>query len=227
MKKLISMALSFAMIFAISTAAFAVEQKMTIEESREYLQTYKVTRINTEGKKYTIQFAFTTEKDLEKAAAYIVENGLAAFNAALDIAVANSVKNEPQSTLSQPRSTTPTVAHAYVSGNGDHYVSGEAYGLANFETLGQVEYLVNLGYRVTVSGGKFTNLTSISFDIPYLSTGGSWGSTSFPSYCDPGSCGVTANYTITKTIYAGIGDFSVPIKAETTREVFALLTGIQ
>ena len=81
-------------------------------------------------------------------------------------------------------------------------------------------------YRVTVSNGKFTDLSSISFDIPYISAAGSWGSTSFPSYCNNTNYGVTANYLITKTVEIGIGDFSFEIKSETDNEIFALLTSL-
>lgn len=173
-----------------------------------------------------MQYIFSSEDDLNSAAQYIAENGLAAFNAALDIAIEDAVSKEPAPTV-LPRTTTPTTGYATVSGNGNHYVSTEAYGLASFDSLGTVEYLVELGYRVTVTNGVFTNLTSISFDIPYISAAGSWGNTRFPSYYTDTSAGVTANYDITKTVEVGVGDFSFEIKTETDNEVFALLTSIE
>lgn len=225
MKKLLSFVLSLAMIFSLSATAFAVEQTMTVEEATEYLETYCVTKENAAGKVYTTQYIFSSKDDLNSAAQYIAENGLDAFNAALDNAIEEAVRNEPP-TSPRPRTTTPTTAYATVSGNGNHYVSAEAYGLASFDTLGTVEYLVELGYRVTLNNGTLSNVNSISFDIPYISAAGSWGSTRFPSYANGGNAGVTANYIITKTLEIGLGDFSFEIKSETDNEIFALLTSV-
>ncbi|EOD00461.1 hypothetical protein [Caldisalinibacter kiritimatiensis] len=224
MKKFLSLILSFVMLFTLSISAFAAEPQMTVDEAREYLQSYYVTKENSVGKEYSIQYIFNSDEDLEKAAIYLSENGLSAFNATVDTAIEEVVSKEPKSP--QTRSTTPTTGYATVSGDGNHYVSSEAYGLASFDSLGTVEYLVELGYSVTVSNGVFTDLTSISFDIPYISAAGSWGNTRFPSYCTDTSAGVTANYDITKSVEIGVGDFSFVIKTETDNEIFALLTSI-
>lgn len=228
LKKFVSMALAAVMAMGMSAtvSASSPSSSMTLDEAKEYLTSYNVTKTNAAGKEYTTQYIFDNENDLNKAAAYIVEYGLDDFNSALDEAIAESVSSETQLPIVLPRTTTPSTAYETVSGNGNHYVSAEAYGLASFDTLGTVEYLVELGYRVTVSNGKFTNLSSISFDIPYISAAGSWGNTRFPSYCQDTSCGVTANYDITKTVEVGVGDFSFEIKAETDNEIFALLTSI-
>lgn len=225
MKKVLTLLLSLSLIFSFSVTASAASP-MTFDEAKSYLQNYSVTKENSLGKGYTTQYVFDSEEDLNKAAAYIAENGLDAFNESLEAAIATAVANEPQRTLIMPRTTDPTTVFKTVSSDGNHYLSGEAYGLASFDTLGTVEYLVELGYRVTVSNGKFTDLTSISFDIPAISAAGSWGDTSFPSHCLDYNCGVTANYVITKTVEIGIGDFSFEIKAETDNEIFALLTSI-
>ena len=153
--------------------------------------------------------------------------GLADFNTAVDNAIAEVVSKEPQRTVALTRPTDPTTARETVSGNGTHNVSAQAYGLASFDTLGTVEYLVELGYTVTVSNGKFTKLSNISFDIPQISAAGSWGNTRFPSHCEPANCGVTANYDIVKTVEIGVGDFSFEIKSETDNETFALLTSLR
>ena len=225
MKKLLSIVLSLVLVFSLSSTAFASEASMTVDEAKSYLENYYVTKVNSAGKEYTVQYIFSSEDDLNSAAQYIADNGLDAFNAALDVAIEEAVSNETPA-VPRPRTTTPRTAYETVSGNGNHYVSAEAYGLASFDSLGTVEYLVELGYRVTVTNGKFTNLTSISFDIPYVSAAGSWGNTRFPSYYTDTSAGVTANYDITKTVEIGIGDFSFEIKSETDNEIFALLTSI-
>lgn len=225
-EKVLSFFLVLTFVFSMSTTAFASERSMTVEEATEYLENYYVTKENSAGETYTTQYIFSSEEDLNNAALYIAENGLAAFNAALDTAIEEAVSNEPP-TAPRPFTTTPTTAYATVSGNGTHYVSAEAYGLANFDTLGTVEYLVELGYRVTLTDGTLSNVTSISFDIPYISAAGSWGDTSFPSYASGSHAGVTANYTITKSLEIGIDDFSFVIKSETDFEIFALLTSAE
>lgn len=224
-KKLISLTLAVVMVIGVSITAFAASPK-SFDEAKEYLESYNITKTNSMGKEYTTQYIFHSENDLNKAAAYIAEYGLDNFNNEVNNAIIEAINNEPKNTLIYPRTTTPTTAYESISGNGTHRVSATAYGLASFDTLGTVEYSVELGYKVTVNNGKLTNLTSISFDIPYISAAGSWGSTSFPSYCNDTKCGVTANYLITKTVEIGVGDFSFEIKSETDNEIFALLTSL-
>ena len=67
---------------------------------------------------------------------------------------------------------------------------------------------------------------AISFDIPSVSGGGSWGNARFPSHCTATNCGVSANYDIVKSVEVGVEDFSIVIKSETDNEVFSLLTSL-
>ena len=76
-KKLVSIVLSAVMVIGMSTTAFAATP-MTLEEAKEYLSSYNVTKTNAAGKEYTTQYVFDSESDLNKAAAYIVE-GLFSF----------------------------------------------------------------------------------------------------------------------------------------------------
>lgn len=226
MKKLLSIILIFLIMFSFSFTSFASEPHMTVDEARAYLENYCVTEVNSVGKEYTTQYIFSSQDDLEKAAQYIADNGLEVFNTALAVAVDDVVGNETP-IVPRPRTTTPTTAYKTVFGNGTHYVTAEAYGLASFDSLGTVEYLVELGYSVTVTKGVFTNLSNISFDIPYVSAAGSWGHTRFPSYYTDTVAGVTANYDITKTVEVSVGNFSFEIKSETDNEVFPLLTYVK
>jgi len=218
--------------FSFSTTAFAKspvestitsENQLTFEEAKEYLTTYSEVNVNEFGKEFTTEYYFTTTQDLDAAAAYIVEFGLDVFNEAVEASVEEIVSQESQSNLISPMTTDPTVAYATVSGNGTHTVSAETYGLASFDTLGTVEYSASLSYKVVVSSGKISGLSSISFDIPYISAAGSWGDVSLPFYTTDTNAGVTANYTITKELEVSIGDFGFIIKSETDNEIFALL----
>lgn len=218
---------TFALSLALNTSipVHAAEPQMTVEEAKQYLESYNVIRTNSDGDKYTTQYVFKSDEELEKIAAYIAENGLYKFNEELNSAIEDVVSQEPQTM--QTRTTTPSVKYVTVYGNGVHTVKADTYGLASFDTLGTVEYKAQLQYRVTASNGVFTGVSNPFFDIPYISTAGSWGKVSLPSYYSGVNAGVTANYTITKTISVPIGDMSFDIKSETDKEVFALSTTLK
>lgn len=226
MKKLLSVILAISLMLVSSSMVLATERPMTVDEARAYLENYYETRVNSAGKEYTVEYEFTSESDLNGLVQYIAENGLSAFNAALEASIREVVGNET-STQVRPQSVQPLTAFTTVSGNGKHNVSTEAYGLTNFDTLGDVEYIVQLGYQVTVKDGEFTNLTNISFDVINMSVGGSWGNTRFPSYYSGTSAGVTANFDVTKTVEASVGGYPLIIKTETDNEVFGFYTNIQ
>ncbi len=95
MKKLLSMTLCLSIVFSLLSTVSASELPMTVDEAKTYLENYYVTRENSEGKEYSVQYIFSSEDDLNSAAQYIADNGLAAFNAALDIAIEEAVSNEP------------------------------------------------------------------------------------------------------------------------------------
>lgn len=226
MKRKLLIVLSLVMMFSLSATVFAAEQTMTIEEAKEYLENYYVTKENIYGKEYSMQYIFSSEDDLNSAAEYISDNGLAAFNTARDIAIKEVVSKEP-TIDSGLRATRPSVVYRTVSGNGNHYVNGQTYGLSNFGTLGSTEYLVELGYRVNVANGAFNEINSISFDVRNLRPGVSYGNTRFPSYYTNTNASVTANFDITKEMEISIAGFGFVIKSETANEVFALMTNIR
>lgn len=220
-----TIALTLILTLGMNTLAFA-SPAMTFEEAKEYLESYNATQMNSLGKRYTTQYVFHSEQDLNRAAAYIAENGLDEFNADLDNAIAEIVENDLEAVPPQKRTVTPSAVEEAVSGDGTHYVYAIEGGLASFDTLGTVMYSVELSYRVTVKDGKFTQLNNISFDIPSIGPAGSWGEVSFSSYCIDEHCGVTASYVITKTLEVGVGDFSFEIKSETDEDIFSLLAYI-
>lgn len=201
------------------------ERQQKIADAKEYLTNYKKLDINEFGKEFTTEYYFQTNQDLDAAAIYIADYGLSAFNEAVEAAIRETVSQEPK--LKIPRVTDPLIVYETVSGDGNHDVSAEAYGLASFKTLGTVEYIVELGYRINVQNGQFTRLTSSRFDIPHISSAGSWGNIRMPSHCTSTNAGITANYTITKTVEISVGDFGFDIKSETANETFSLLTSLK
>lgn len=213
--------------FAVSSESdFSLESRSEeIEEAKKYLSNYFVEDVNEYGKVFSTQYIFKTEEDLEKAAEYIVDYGLDKFNEDVESAVKSEVAKEKKTPVA--KSANPPSVTKTVSGEGNHNVSELVAGLASFDTLGTVEYTVELGYRVTVQNNKFTQLTNISFDVPYISGGGSWGDITIPSYCEDKYAGATANYTITKSVEISVGNFDFEIKSETDNEVFSLITNLQ
>ena len=203
------------------------EENPSLEEAKTYLKNYCEVRTNQVGKEYRLSYIFSTEQDLELAAQFVAENGLKAFNDAVKARIDELTSEEKIHSGVSLRSAEPSAVHKTVSGNGNHRVSGRASGEAHFGSLPGCAYMVELSYTATVSGGKFTNVSDISFDVPIIGASCTWGRISFPTYCYDTSCGVTANFRITKTISVSVGNFSVDIKAETSEEVFAVLTSLQ
>lgn len=211
------------MTMSMSLSAFATPA-MTFDEAKNYLLNYSITETDSDGDECTTCYVFESEDKLNNAANYIVENGLDAFNHVVNETINDVVSKEPKI---EARETDPAIVYETVSGDGTHYVSAEAYGYSSFPTLGAIQYIVELSYRATVKGGKFTSVSSASVDFPVIDVSGSYGKISLPSYCNNTSCGVTANYTITKSIDIPLGDGSFTIKSESDKENFALITNLR
>ncbi len=230
--RLFGVTLVFALAFCTTSFAepldtLMIDNQQTLEDAKNYLINYSKVGINEFGKEFTTEYHFNTSQDLDAAAEYIVEYGLDAFNGMVENKVEEIVSQECQSKLITPYTTNPSTIRRIISGNGYHDISGETAGLASFDTLGTVEYMVSLSYRVNVKNNKITELKSISFDIPYISAAGSWGGLALPFHVTDTAAGVTANYTITKTLSIPIGNFEFEIKSETDNEIFALQTRLE
>ena len=214
------------MIVSMTCAVSAAEKTYSVDEAKEYLESYCELNTNSEGIEYSTRYEFDSEEDLEKVAMYLSEHGLAEFNATLEDELAKAVAKEP--TIIQSRSTNPSTGYATISGNGKHTVSKTALGHVDFEKVGATEYRLNLGYTVNVSNNKITSISSISFDIPYISpTGSSWGNVRLPSVVKTSMCSVTANYDITKKMSIPIGQGEITVRSETKNEIFGLITNLK
>lgn len=220
-----------AFVLAFSVVSFAssadensvVGDKLSLEQAKNYLTSYCETSINEDGKEIETKYDFDNEEDLNDVAAYIAEYGLDKFNSELDVALRNAVKQEETSMI-QTRATTPSTGHAKIStSNGTHTAKILASGLVKFNKVGNVEYSIDMSYDVVVKSKKFKSINNMKFDIPYLSTGGSWGGLSLSPYVTDKSAGVTANYKITKKLNVPVGSIDVPLRSETKADLFALL----
>ena len=199
---------------AMVSATTELEMTGTLSKSSaiDYLTTYSRKEYDSSGRESHITLEFETEEDRNAAADFIVRYGTDGFVRELEKSIAQSIAIEGSPSILAPAATSPLTVYRTVTGNGTHYVSGQASGLAHFSTLGTVEYFVTLGYSVRVIGGKISGINSPAFNISHISAGGSWGNVSLPSYSNATNAGVTANYTITKTVKVGIGGFDVIVK---------------
>ncbi|MGF6375163.1 hypothetical protein M2140_000197 [Clostridiales Family XIII bacterium PM5-7] len=227
------LALIVAVIFAFSITASAstvnenlgVKNKYSFAQAKEYLVSFSDISINEDGGKVITYYSFADEENLNIIAQYISEHGLEKFQRDLDAALKRAISTEELNrTQKQVMRTTPTTKYAYVKGNGTHSVRSSASGLIKFNKVGAVEYLVELSYKAVVSGGKFVSKKNVSFDIPYISTGGTWGKVSLPGYIDDNSVGVTSNFEITKKLKVPIGIGEIVVRSETKADIFALIT---
>ena len=117
---LIALTLIVSMLFAsISYANENIKDYMSLSEAKEYLLSYEKVTI-VEGREIVTTYEFADEKSLDKAATYISENGLNAFNSMLDEGIRKQVATE-QRNAPILRTTTPSTGHAQVSKNNGTY----------------------------------------------------------------------------------------------------------
>ena len=223
MKRLALIVFVLLLVIASSSSVFA-DTSMNLEEAKAYLEGYSVHEVNEYGNGFTVSYEFDSDEDLINAANYIVEHGLDAFNQEVAAAIAAISDSESDNAGATLRYTTPASVSRYVSADGIYVLSGSAYGLASFATLGTVEYNVDLGYTVTVANGTITGLNSVSCNVWALSPGGSWGNLTIQTSNGGTYCSATAYYVITKSVQISIGDGSFTIKSETDNESFTLVT---
>lgn len=225
MRKLMSVLLMIVCIMPFGNMVYAADS-MSVEEAKDYLENYCVTKVNSQGKEYTMQFDFSSEEELEAAALFIAENGVTRFHELLDVGIEELGNSGVSGIPIQPRTTTPTIAYRTVYGNGRHNISGEANGLASFDSLGTLEYAVRLAYTAVAADGAFIDVTNISFDVIAMGANGGINNLTFNDHHIGSDCGVTANYVISKTTSVGVGDLNVPIKTEIDSETFTILTSL-
>lgn len=219
--RVISSVISLMMLF--STTASATEY-MTMEEAKDYLQNYEQITVLPSGKTSTLRFRFYDENGLIEAAEYIVENGTVAFHAMVDEKIELALAEE--ATVPAPTFTTPSSGYVTIpQTDGNHEVSYEANGLAEFGKYGTTSYSLEIGYQVTVSNGQIVGINSLNFDIPWIAGWfTTWGDLTYNTYCVSPECGATANYTLTKTITIEMENGAFSADEETDDEYFALHT---
>lgn len=204
-------------------------ERLTLDEAKEYLLNYKGITNNIYGGEVVVEYSFKSTDDFEKAAIYIVDNGVDAFHESANRA-AQELGAEEGGAVPVPivhRTVDPSSITVTISGNGTHRVEETAaYAIATFESLGSVEYKPTLGYTVTVEKGKIVSLSKYSFSPNIFSPAGSWDSLRYEEYNTGTRAGVTANFTISKTIDLPIGDFSVE-RTETDSEIFTVIVFLE
>lgn len=199
----------------------------TLDEAKEYLKSYEEEGINKYGKTYTIEYEFSSEEDLELAAEYLLENGLDNFEMVLDNKVQEVVAEEEQNSANSistraanPLSATITIERI----NKTHKVDHDIFGRVDFDKLGSAEYILNLYYEVTVSGGKITKVDGEKLRTVHFSGSTSLGESTIPTGFSDTGASATANYYIVKSIAADIGGFEVTLRTEQKQDWFCLLT---
>ena len=223
--RLILMAVMMVMLLPVTSLASSISHA----DARDYLVNYRETVINENGEEITRRYSFNSDEDIDILADYIVDHGFDAFNEAIETAI--NIKNaETQSSLPvvEPRSVNPLTIYKTISGNGRHDISDEAGGITEFDKLSDEEYIAVLEYRLDVENGKIVELSDISFDVTDLSYECSYTNTSFPSYFNDNNAGVTANFTIVKTVQITIDPLLPPVVLiEEDPESFAILVTLQ
>lgn len=223
---ILAVALSLVTLFAAT--AHATSSEMTFEEAKEYLENYRELQTNSAGKEVTIQYHFGSEESLNRAASYIADYGLDAFNDMIDKRIEEAVSQEQKGLVPLPRTTNPTTYYATVPCKSGHYnIVGTANGFCDFGKMGTAEYRIELRYTAHVSNESFFLVNNI--ELTPLWTSYADGiveitEKSCPSFCYPKNCGVTANYIVSKGIPIDPNDPNSWIDASVDHEVFPVNT---
>ena len=217
-------AVILAAAIVLSLSIFATGQT-SFAEAKAYLQSYSEHCTNTLGKGYTLSYTFQSEEELNELAEYVASIGISAFEAQVD----NALDEQGAGTTSavRPRYAEPDVVYETISGNGSHHVSASANGYASFDRLGEGAYTIELDYYVKVQNGVMVSVTNPGIDIDFITPNCEWGDVSLPSYCTDYSCGITANYTISKSLMIDVNGYGLTLTTETDREILSLLTTLE
>ena len=235
-RKGIAIVLSVLMVLGTSVTSFAetkeaTNEPSTIEEAKVYLLNYCDVSINEIGREVKTTYEFLSAEQLNNAAIYIVENGLESFNEKLDREIKIALEKEKSSNIASyssipnlqngvtTRESSPTSVTKTISGNGTHSVSGTTYGTAYFNTLGTGSYTAKISYKVVVSGGKISRISSgptFSYTVGFSTM--DINDISLSQTVNNYKVSVTSRYTVSKTVtLAGIN-----VKSETDTDVFGV-----
>lgn len=200
-------------------------QNLTVDEAKAYLETYREEKTNELGKTYTIEYEFASEIDLNRAAQYIVENGIEVFNRELESQIEEKVQNEDVIQTQNIRAANPLSAVYYLNRTeSSQRATSDIFGRAYFDTLGSVEYILTLKYTVLVNtnNGTIQDANRPTLLTRHMSGGGALGDYTIPMGHSSTGASATANYYITKSVEIGLEDFSFSIKTEQTQDWFVL-----
>ncbi len=178
-------------------ASAAGTDSMTVEEAKAYLANYSEVRYDSEGE-YVVRYEFETEEALQEAAEYIAENGVEAYHAMADAYVAEQVANEPPAI--QPCVITDGETVKYISGDGLHTVTSVFGGRAYYDKAGTVEYSFQITFNVLVENNQILGITSKAMNVLHVGAGGNIIDTSLSQAHTHNQAGVSASFTVSKTI---------------------------
>lgn len=210
--------LVFVLVLVFSTTVFATsvnggEKKMTLEEAEKYITNYEKTVLNEDGTETKITFNFTNKEDLKRIAEYITEYGVKSFEKTVNEELGITNEEFQNSETPEKAVSIPVpIINKTINTNGIRTITGEYTNIVSFDKGGRVEYLAELSCRVTSKNGKITDITSLNFNMEYISKYGGFNNVKLTKSVNNSVVGsVTATYDISNTTYIIIKGVSVPV----------------
>lgn len=200
----------------------------TLDEAKEYLLQNRKIYIIKNGQTCEYEYEFQTEKDLDKAAEYIMENGLESFNTQLTQKMQNRVNAAIETNTISTRDADVLSKKVYIpKKDGVHRVSEIFTGIADFEGIDELiytsNYIARISYNVTVKNGVMTDLTGYSFEMQNIDFASLKSVTLNKGLSNTGAS-VTANYTMERTISETILGVTINMYTVETTDWCCLLT---
>lgn len=179
-------------------------------EILNYLQTFSKEIITDDGDIFTLRYNLDelTETELSYTIDYVAEVGTARFE--------QEVFGDTSELDIQRGSTTITpfsLESRYVNfpDSGTQKYSNSEYVLMTFEKGHAMEYTEDISITVICRDGVVAGIQSFSFNLGGLPSFGTYTVHNMNTDYSSNSAGFSATYTVTKTIYASVGNYSVPI----------------
>ena len=209
----------FLLTIALPPQALAVSSDADI---LNYLQTFSKKIITDDGDKFTLRYNLDelTETELSYTIDHIAEVGTTYFEQEV-FGDTSELDIQRGFTTIAPLS----LESRYVNfpDNGTRKYSNSEYILMTFEKGHTMEYTEDISITVICRNGVVAGIQSFSFNLGSLPSYGTYTVHNMNTDYSSNSAGFSATYTVTKTIYAPVGDFSVPIAEYSAKTSASLL----
>lgn len=207
------LSLSLIAVFLFPAFLFPADALSSKVQSRdaiiEYLDNFCYEYCNADGQKTTLTYNLSslTSSETKYLLDYIEKIGIKNFERLI---IRNAGIPQNKSQLFQPTPRALISKYVVFPENGRQTYTNREYQLVSFEQGHTMECSENISITVLCQNGIVIGVPNFSFNLE-TSPQGSYVVENMHSEYSSNSAGLSVTYTVTKTIEAGVGDFSFPI----------------